>query len=153
MRHASRWAMALPVALAVVGLAGTGCDGSSTTNVAASAEVEPAKVEPVAGTDSSKVTLTEEAAKRLDVQTGTVRDAQVAGKARKVVPYSAVIYGAKGDTWTFTMPRALTYVREPIQIESITGDMAVLSAGPAIGTVVVTVGSVELYGAELGVGK
>jgi hypothetical protein len=45
-----------------------------------------------------------------------------------------------------------TYAREPITVDFIEGDRAVLTAGPAAGTVIVTVGAAELYGTETGVG-
>jgi len=44
------------------------------------------------------------------------------------------------------------YIREPITVELIEGDRAVLTAGPAAGTAVVSVGAAELYGTETGVG-
>ena len=46
----------------------------------------------------------------------------------------------------------LVYLRAEITIDEITGETAVLSAGPPIGTSVVTTGAAELYGAEIGVG-
>jgi hypothetical protein len=39
-------------------------------------------------------------------------------------------------------------VREPVAVDHIAGDVAVLSAGPAVGALVVTEGSQELLGAE-----
>jgi hypothetical protein len=38
-------------------------------------------------------------------------------------------------------------------VDHIQGDLVVLQEGPAAGTSVVTVGAVELYGADTGVGK
>jgi hypothetical protein len=70
----------------------------------------------------------------------------------KVVPYAAVIYGVHGETWVYTNPEPLTFVREPIVIDFIEGDLAVLTQGPPAGTDVVTVGGAELYGAEHGIG-
>jgi hypothetical protein len=107
----------------------------------------------VNGSDTARVTLTEQAVKRLDIKTAAVSEQQVAGQQRKVIPYAAVLYDPKGQAWTFTNPQPLTYVRERISVGRITGDTAVLSNGPAAGTNVVTVGAAELYGAELGVGK
>jgi len=74
------------------------------------------------------------------------------GKDRKVIPYSAVIYDLKGDTWAFTSPAPLTFVRQRIAIDYIERDTAVLSSGPPAGTQVVTVGAAELFGTESGVG-
>jgi hypothetical protein len=74
------------------------------------------------------------------------------GALRKVVAHSAVIYGAHGETWVYTSPEPLTYVRHPISIDYIEEDMAVLSDGPPAGTDVVTVGVAELFGTEFEVG-
>jgi hypothetical protein len=75
------------------------------------------------------------------------------GEKRIAVPYSAVIYDLNGNTWVYVSPEPLVFVREPITIDYIQGDMAILSEGPAIGTEVATVGVAELYGADTGVGK
>jgi hypothetical protein len=114
---------------------------------------EPARVEPLRGTDLNRVLLSAQAAKRLDIQTAPVRETQVRGKPGKVVPYSAVIYDLHGETWVFTNPEPLTYVRDAINVDFIDGDLAVLSKGPPSGTAVVTVGAPELYGTEVGVGE
>jgi len=75
------------------------------------------------------------------------------GEQQKVVPYAAVIYGVNGETWVYTNPEPLVFLRQPIVISYIEGDQAFLSEGPDIGTAVVTVGVAELYGAETGVSK
>ncbi|MFN2484422.1 MAG: hypothetical protein ABR509_05725 [Candidatus Limnocylindria bacterium] len=111
--------------------------------------MEPAQVEPIEGTDLSRITLTADAARRLDIQTEPVHDS--AG-GELVVPYSAVIYDASGDTWVYTSPETLVFVRHAITVESINGDDVVLSSGPDVGTLVVTVGAAELYGTEGDIG-
>jgi hypothetical protein len=108
-----------------------------------------ATVVAVEGTDLSSVTLTELAAKRIGIEMATVDGG--AGSS-ETIPYSAVLYDPEGDTWTFTETSDLTYVRAPITVERIDGDLAYLSAGPPIGTEIVSVGATELYGAEIGVG-
>jgi hypothetical protein len=45
------------------------------------------------------------------------------------------------------------FVRSPITVVTIEGNRAVLSAGPAAGTQVVTVGAAELLGTEYEVGE
>jgi hypothetical protein len=99
------------------------------------------------------VILTEQAAKRLGIQTAPVQDAKVRGKLQKVVPYAAVYYDLNGKTWVYTNPDPLTFVRASINVDSIDGDLAVLSEGPPTGTKVVIVGAPELYGTEFGVGQ
>jgi hypothetical protein len=108
---------------------------------------EPATVEEVEGSEVSRVTLTEEAAERLDIQADPVLDA---GSAT-VIPYAAVFYTASGDTWTYTNPDPLMFVRVPIVVDHIQGDRAFLSDGPPSGMQVVTQGVAELYGTETGV--
>ena len=108
-----------------------------------------ATVEPVEGSDVATVTLTEEAAGRIDVQTEPVesRDGELA------IPYAAVLYDPAGDTWTYTSPEALVFVRAPIDVDRIVGDRAYLSDGPRPGTDVVVVGAAELLGTEYEVGE
>ncbi len=231
--------------------------GSSS---AAGEKVEPSKLEPIEGTDFSRVVLTEKAAKRLDIQTAPVREEQVVRKRtiggkvvavpeaeaagqirvrvsltesdlnmvdqgqpalvlgldddgaagwmaepdegpdvddaedvdypgedvaeelyylidgpdhglapgqgvlveltlsggdtpRKVVPYAAVLYGVNGETWVYSNPEPLVFVRQPIVIDYVGQDLAILSEGPEAGTAVVMVGAAELFGAETGVSK
>lgn len=76
----------------------------------------------------------------------------LAGTERLVVPYSAVVYDPIGQTWTYTNPEPLVFVRSPISIVFIDGGEAILSDGPPPGTEVVIVGSAELFGVESGVG-
>jgi hypothetical protein len=146
MQRTTRWFLG---ALLIAGLLLAGC----TQTVAPAAKEEPAKIEPVAGTEFNLVTLTEHAAQRLDIQTAPLTEEQVGGATRKVIPYAAVLYGLHGETWAYTSPAPLTYVRTPITVESIEGDKAILTDGPATGTEIVHVGVAELYGTDTGVGK
>jgi hypothetical protein len=94
------------------------------------------------------------AATGIRLQGGPVSRAATAASrsARMVVPYAAVLYDARGDTWVYTNPQSLVFVRHRIHIDYIEGNMAVLSAGPPVGTVVVTSGAAELFGTEFKVG-
>jgi hypothetical protein len=76
-----------------------------------------------------------------------------AGEKRRMIPFAAVLYDAHGNTWVYTNPEPLVFVRQPIQIETIVGDEVLLIDGPPAGTAVVTVGGAELFGTEFGVGK
>jgi hypothetical protein len=125
--------------------------GCTTQGVAADPDT-PAAVEEIPGAQVKRVTLSQKATERLDIKTATLTQQVVAGKLRKVVPTSAVLYDANGATWLYTTSQANSYVRASITIEDITPDLAVLSAGPAVGTTVVSVGAAMLYGTELGVG-
>src|SRR3954464_8046134 len=48
------------------------------------------------------VTLTDDAQKRIDLQTAPIQDLDVKGAKQKVMPYAALLYDTHGDTWTFT---------------------------------------------------
>jgi hypothetical protein len=140
-RDLRRWAVVLILATSLV----AACKGQSAEEPAASGA---ATVEPVKGTDTSEVTLTEDAARRLDVQTAAVSSTG----AGTQIPYAAVLYDPNGKTWAFVNLEGRTFVRESITVDRIDGERAFLKAGPAAGAKVVTVGGAEIYGAELGVG-
>ena len=111
-------------------------------------ESKAVKVEPIEGSDLSRVIVTAEAAERLDIQMAPVRSLAVSGKTRKVIPYASIVYDVDGNTWAYTSPESLTYVRTPVTVDYIEGELAVLTSGPPAGTQVVTVAVQELYGSE-----
>jgi hypothetical protein len=148
MRHSKRW-------LAILGLLVALPQLSACTQTAAegTSGEEPAKIEHVEGSeDVSRLTLTPKAVERLGIQTTPLREEKVAGKQRKVVPYGAVLYDADGKTSVYVSTAPNVYVREPITVDLIEGDRAILSAGPTAGTAIVSVGAAELHGTETGVG-
>jgi hypothetical protein len=136
----------LLVAVVISACGGTVAAPSPTTE-------KPAIVELDAETGLNRLTLTEQAAKRLDIQTAPVRNQQVSGAQRMVIPYAALIYDLKGNTWAYTNPEPLVFMRHPITVETIVGDMVILTDGPAVGTEIAIVGVAELYGLDTGVGK
>jgi hypothetical protein len=122
---------------------------------AAQAEHEhPANVEHIEGSEISKVTLTDQAMKRLDVQTSAVTEEKSprTEQSQKAVPYSSLIYDPAGKTWIYTSPEDRVFVREQVEVDYIQGDLVYLSSGPEAGTNVATVGVAELYGTEFTVG-
>ena len=110
---------------------------------------EPAKLEPIKGTDVQRVIFSAEGAKRVGLQTAPIRQ----NGEEKIMPYAALIYDAEGNTYTYTAPEPLTYVRQEIKIDHLDGDSVVLSDGPPAGTKVVTVGVDEVYGTEFEVAE
>jgi hypothetical protein len=126
--------------------------GACETAAVKATEIKPAQVELIAGTELHKVTLSARAAERLDIKTDQVQEMVVGGVKHKVVPYAAVLYDPRGETWVYTNPELLVFVRHRIQVDYIRGDRAVLSQGPPTGTAVVTVGAAELFGAEFEIG-
>lgn len=119
---------------------------------AAVAHEEPAQVEAIEGSELSRVTLTQRAVERLGIEVGEVAEQSGSGSGGLAVPYSAIIYDTEGNTWVYTNPEGSVYVREPVAVERMDGDTAIVSEGPDVGTKVVTVGGAMLYGTEIGVG-
>lgn len=110
----------------------------------------PVGLKPVPGTDRYVVTLTPRAEQRLGITTAAVRSlagGAAAPGATSAVPYAAVVYDSSGATWAYTRSGS-SFTRAAITVVTITGDLALLSDGPAVGTPVVTVGAPELLGAE-----
>jgi hypothetical protein len=142
-RHVGRWM----VVLIVVGLSVAACADKAAEEEGDSGA---AKIEAVKGTELSEVTLTKDAVRRLDIQMEAVVAATGGESAQ--IPYSAVLYDPHGDTWAFVNVKGLTFVRAPIKLDRIDGDLAFLTDGPPTGTRIVKVGAPELYGAEIGVG-
>jgi hypothetical protein len=148
MRHRKRWIAILGLLIAVPQLSACTQTSEETTGGA-----EPAKVEHVEGSpDVSRLTLTAKAAERLGIQTVEIREQKVAGKQRKVIPYGALLYDSTGETYVYVTSQPLTYIREPVTVDYVGAGSVVLTAGPAAGTRVVSVGAAELYGTETGVG-
>jgi hypothetical protein len=138
----SRWSAYLPLACL---LATAACAEKG----AAEHEPPPAVVETVPGQDTKILTLTQRAVERLRITTVAVAESSVGTS----VPYAAIGYDPDGTTWVYTSPSALTYVRERVTVDAVEDGVALLSAGPAAGTAVVTVGVAELFGTEHGIGQ
>jgi hypothetical protein len=144
MSHCNRAIVAALAAFAVQ----TAAPAAMSATVEAS-KGAPAKIELIEGTKLSRVTLTQKAAQRLDIRTGTVsQDAT----GRMIAPYAAVFYDVAGVAWVYTNPQPLMFVRHKVTIEQIKGANAFLMEGPPAGTPVVIIGVSELYGTEKGVG-
>jgi hypothetical protein len=113
---------------------------------------EAAVVELVDGSDLSRIRLSANAAERLGIELSAVEEVIHEGVSRLAVPYGAVFYDATGATWAYANPEPLIFIRASIVVDRIDGDQAILSDGPAPGTMVVIVGAAELWGTETGVG-
>jgi hypothetical protein len=142
LQRRTRW---LAVGAVATGLALSGCaDKSSESELKG-----PATLVERGEDKAPQIVLTDKkAAERVGIEFVPIVDEAGA----KVIPYSAVVYDADGKTWAYTSPKALTFERTSITVASIAGDKATLSAGPATGTEVVTVGGAELLGVEAGIG-
>ena len=125
--------------VAALGLAACGPQPTTIT------KIEPATVKLIEGSDLKSVILTEKAAERIGLETVPAQG--------MVVPYAAVIYDTAGNTWIYTNPEPLTFVRAPIEIDYIEGDQVFQSRELESDAPIVTVGVAEIYGAETGVSK
>lgn len=72
---------------------------------------------------------------------------------RLVLPFNAVLHDIHGGQWVYENIAPHTYARRRIQVARLSGDLAVLASGPAVGTKIVTDGSAELFGTEFMTGK
>jgi len=111
-------------------------------------ENKPVSLEPIAGTDLSRLTLTEKAAERLGLETAPVLTQQIDGVERLVIPYASLLYDPAGQAWVYVNVEALVFMRQAITVDSIQGDQVILAEGPEAGVNVVTLGATELYGSE-----
>ena len=130
--------IAAGAALSACGEASTGYDHETASHH------EPAKIEPIKGTDVHRVIFTPDGAKRVGLKTAAIRQEG----QETVMPYGAIIYDHEGNSYAYTVPEPLTFVRQEVKVDSIDGNNVVLSDGPPTGTKVVTVGTAEVYGTE-----
>jgi hypothetical protein len=127
---------------------------AATASLAGCAEIEvplvepyePAHLESTGPEQPARVVLTDEAQHRVQLQTTLVRP----HGADVSVEQAALVYDKKGKPWVFTVIGPLIYVRAAVAIEEVNeNNVMILSSGPPAGTEVVTVGAIELWGAEL----
>jgi hypothetical protein len=136
------------LAAALVCLVGAfGVAGCKEVETESATTYTPDKLEEVKGSkdDLKRVSFTAEAAKRTGLRTAPIRHEG----GRRVVPYDALLYRPDGSTYVYTTSKPLEYVRAEVKVDRIDGDRVLVTKGPPAGTDVVTVGAVEVYGAEL----
>jgi hypothetical protein len=109
----------------------------------------PALVEATTDAKIKKITLTPKAAERLGILMDEVR-ADPSG--RLIVPYASVLYDLSGKAWVYISAEPLTFVRGPVEIDTIKGDNVYLSDGPPVGTKVLAAGVPQVFGTEVKVG-
>src|SRR5215213_1402803 len=150
-----RLVVLLVLALLATAVAGLGAylaySGSSSGSANEERErAQPAALEPTGTSGVSRVILSQSAATRLGIQTAPVTAVRLNGTPRAAIPYTAVLYLTNGDAWTYTNPEPLVFVRKDVGIVRVKGGKAIFAHGPPVGTSVVTVGQVELWGVEYG---
>ncbi len=136
--------------LAAIALSLIFAQASGTEPEESSSHEEPATYAPVEGSDLLRITLTESAAKRLDIQTAIVG---TGAEGTSVVPSAALIITPDGKHWVYTNPEGLAFQRHEITDVVEVDHQAFFIEGPPAGTAVVVTGVPELYGAEFGIGK
>jgi multidrug efflux pump subunit AcrA (membrane-fusion protein) len=109
----------------------------------------PARVEATTDAKIKKITLTPKAAERLGILMDEVR-ADPSG--RLIVPYASVLYDLSGKAWVYISAEPLTFVRGPVEIDTIKGDNVYLTDGPPVGTKVLAAGVPQIFGTEVKVG-
>ena len=138
MNKSIRWLVLIVILLSLL-LSACGAEPVATE------ESGPVSLELIPGTDLNRITLTEEAADRLGLEMVPVH---INGSKQLVIPYAALLYDSSGETWVYTNVAPLVFVRQPIVVDFIKGDEAVLSEGLEDGVMVVTLGATELFGSE-----
>jgi hypothetical protein len=141
----------LPVAAAVCAALLFSLNGcAQPAAVAKPASEAPATVEKNATTGIARITLSQHAIDRLELRTETVKPA---ADASVVIPYAALLYDAQGKTWVYANTAPRVYERQAVTVAKVEAGAVTASAGPAVGTAVVTVAAAELFGAEFVTGK
>ena len=136
-------------ALALITLGAGGCSEAGASN---ESNAETAVTVESAGEDEpARLTVSERGQERLGLRTEPVRAVSGQPGVTEAVSYAAVVYDADGKSWAYSSPSPRTYIRVPLEINSITGKTVLLKSGPPVGTQVVVVGAPELVGAEAGI--
>jgi hypothetical protein len=142
MRARSRW-RAVPATLCLLAIL-SGCRDLASEDATG---YEPASVEPIEGSDLARVTLTEDAARRIGLETKPVARRQ----GRIVVPESAIWVDVDGAAWVYAARGPLVFLRARVVVDRYEGGSAFLTEGPPPGTEVASIGVPELIGSEFGV--
>ncbi len=74
------------------------------------------------------------------------------GETSPVVALTAVLYDIDGGTWVYQVKAPQVFQRRRVEVSHTVDDWAVLSRGPAVGSVVVVTGAAELFGTEFEAG-
>lgn len=121
-----------------------GCSGGEE---AAAESHYPSTVEEVDGADVKRVTLTDDGASRISLETVAAQ----AAEGLVAVPYAALIYDGVGVPWVYVLGEPLTFMRHEVVVDRVEGEQALVSQGVRAGDLVATVGAAEVYGTELGI--
>jgi hypothetical protein len=87
----------------------------------------------------------------LGIRTATVSEVKSI-KQMKIIPYSALIYDPSGLANIYINPEPRVFIRYPVDVAYIKGDLVYLNEGPPVGTRIATMGVPEIYGTEFEIG-
>jgi hypothetical protein len=136
--------------LALITFGASGCSEAGASNEPPTTDTA-VTVESAGEDQPARLTVSERGQERLGLRTEPVRAVSGQAGVTEAVSYSAVVYDADGKSWAYSSPSPRTYIRVPLEINSITGKTVLLKSGPPVGTQVVVVGAPELVGAEAGI--
>lgn len=148
MSHPTRRDRLVVLRIGLAGVAlGLALSGCNEIEPAPTSSYHPAEISSPGPKGVREVTFTEDAARRVGLQTSRV----TAAGTDLVIPYAALIYDEQGESWVYRVSGPLSYLRVSVVVQGeVDEDTMALSAGPPVGTEVVTRGATEVYGAELG---
>ncbi len=128
---------------ALVALAPAACNQADAVSTE---HYQPSKVTAATDGGHPVVTLTELGARRIGLKTEAVKKRE----GGTSIPYASLLYDAdNGQPYVFVNTEKLNFHRTDVKVENIDDDTVNLSAGPPVGTRVVTVGLPQVHGAEL----
>lgn len=144
MKSSNGRKVAATLVVALLAIAPSACKQAEAVEVE---HYQPSKITPAENGGHPTVTLTKLGAEQIGLETVAIAKAP---KGQTRIPYAAVLYDAEGgQPYVFVNGEGLSFHREDVTIAKVDDDMVELSAGPAVGTRVVTVGLPQVHGAEL----
>jgi multidrug efflux pump subunit AcrA (membrane-fusion protein) len=136
----------LAAAVATMTVAVAGCSTSSST----ASQPPTFKLVKAPGNAEPTIVLTKLGATRIGLQTALVAGGQ-GGEA--TFPYAALLYESNGQAVVYVSTGALSFQREFVSVDTITGDTVTVTSGVTPGQKVATDGAEELLGVQNGVGE
>ena len=123
-----------------------GCSTSAST----ATQPPTSRLVQLPGSSEPSIVLTQLGATRIGLKTAAVSTAS-GGEA--TFPYTALLYEPNGQAVVYVATGALTFTREFVTVDTITGNVVVVKSGVTPGQRVATDGAEELLGVQNGVGE
>lgn len=136
--------VAATLVVALLAIAPSACKQAEAVEVE---HYQASTITPAKDGGHPTVTLTQLGAEQIGLETEEIAKAS---NGRTTIPYKALLYdGHGGQPYVFVNTEGLSFHREDVTIDKITDDVVELTAGPPVGTRVVTEGLPQVHGAEL----